>query len=210
VKVSLKAGSQRGGLITLGAFLFGHARTDQSSPVQRGHLIRANLLCTDVPPPPPGVDATVKPGTPGKTGRAQIEFLTGSGICVSCHGLMNPIGYGLEGFGGAAEERTTDNGDPVDTTGVIKEIEGLPAPVSFNGARELSNFLANSDKARTCLAANYHKYTRGFLANGVDADAVTLLSRDFVTGNLDIADLFVRVALQDSFTLRRSLEVLTQ
>jgi hypothetical protein len=157
-----------------------------------------------------GVDATVKPGTPGKTGRNQIEFLTGSGICVACHGVMNPIGYGLEGFGGSAEERTTDNGDPVDATGQIKEIEGLSAPVSFNGARELSNILANNDRARSCLAANYHKYTRGFVANDVDAVAVTKLSQNFVTQNLDIPDLFVQVALQDSFTLRRSLEVLNQ
>ena len=210
VKVSLPAGSQRGGLVTLGAFLYGHARTNQSSPVQRGHLIRANMFCADVPPPPMGVDATVKPGTPGKTGRAQIEFLTGSGICVTCHGLMNPIGYALEGFGGAAEERTSDNGEPVDTSGQLKEIDGLAAPVSFNGARDLSNLLANNETARACLAQNYHKYTRGFWAKGVDAAAVTKLGQNFVTNNLDLPELFVQVSLQDSFTQRRSLEVLEQ
>jgi hypothetical protein len=123
---------------------------------------------------------------------------------------MNPIGYALEGFGGAAEERTTDNGEPVDTTGQLKDIEGLPASVSFNGARELSNLLAKSDKARSCLAESYHKYTRGFAAKGVDTAAVTILSQAYVTQNLDIPDLFVRIALQDSFTRRRSLEVLDQ
>jgi hypothetical protein len=210
VKVPLPAGSHRGGLVTLGAFLYGHARTNQSSPVQRGHLIRANMFCADVPPPPMGVDATVKPGTPGNTGRKQIEFLTGSGICVACHGLMNPIGYALEGFGGAAEERTMDNGEAVDTSGQLKEIDGLTAPVSFNGARELSNILANNDTAHACLAQNYHKYTRGFLAKGIDAAAVTKLSQNLVTNNLDLPELFVQVALQDSFIERRSLEVLDQ
>jgi hypothetical protein len=210
VKVPLPAGSQRGGLITLGAFLYGHARTNQSSPVQRGHLIRANMFCSDVPPPPMGVDATVKPGTPGNTGRKQIEFLTGSGICVACHGLINPIGYALEGFGGAAEDRTMDNGEAVDTSGQYNDADGIAAPVPFNGARELSNLLANNDNARGCLAQNYHKYTRGFLAKGVDLAAVTKLSQNFVTNNLDLPELFVQVSLQDSFTQRRSLEVLDQ
>ncbi len=210
-KVALKAGSPRGGILGLGMFLFGHARTNQSSPVQRGHTIRANMLGMDVPPPPVGVDATVKPGTPGKTGRAQIEFLTNSGSCPSCHGLMNPIGFALEGFGGAAEERTTDNGDPVDTSG---EMKGFTTPsgatVTFNGARELSTVLSTNDQAKACLAANYFRYTRGFLPSGADIVAVDKLSQNYVTRDLDIPELFVGVALQDSFTTRRSVEVLNQ
>jgi hypothetical protein len=210
-KVAFKAGSPRGGLLTLGMFLFGHARTNQSSPVQRGHMIRANILCNDVPPPPPGVDATVKPGTPGATGREQIQALTGSGQCLACHGLMNPIGFALEGFGGAAEERTMDNGEMVDTTG---EIAGFTtasgAPVTFNGARELSNVLATNDQARACLASNFYRYTRGFLPSGVDLGAVDKLRLDYAKRDLEMPELFVGVALQDSFTTRRSVEVLDQ
>jgi hypothetical protein len=210
-KVAFKAGSQRGGLLTLGMFLFGHARTNQSSPVQRGHMIRANLLCNDVPPPPAGVDATVKPGLPGKTGRQQIEALTGTGTCVACHGLMNPIGYALEGFGGAAEERTMDNGEAVDTTGDLKGfMTASGVPVTFNGARELSSIISTNDQARGCLAANYYRYTRGFLPSGVDLGAVDRLSLNYATRDLDMPELFVGVALQDSFTTRRSLEVLDQ
>src|SRR5882724_1648229 len=40
-KVALGAGSPRGGLLTMGMFLLGHARTNESSPTQRGHMIRA-------------------------------------------------------------------------------------------------------------------------------------------------------------------------
>jgi len=211
-KVALKAGSARGGLLTLGMFLFGHGRANQSSPVQRGHLIRANMLCTDVPPPPPNVDATVKPGTPGNTGREQIEALTSSGgACPTCHGLMNPIGFGLEGFGGAAEDRTTDNGEAVDTTGVLNGFtDASGATIKFDGARELSNLLANNPDAQACLAVNYHRYTRGYLANDIDAGAVVKLGRDFVGRNLDMPELFVGIALQDSFTARRSVEVFNQ
>jgi hypothetical protein len=204
-KVSLGSASPRGGMLTLGMFLLGHARTNQSSPTQRGHAIRANLLCDDVPPPPPNVDPTVQPGTPGKTGRQQIEALTGSGVCGACHGLMNPIGFGLEGFDGAAQFRTTDNGEPVDATGEIRELAGKT--ISFDGPKTLSSVLATSEISRACLAANYHRYTRGFGARDVDVGAVDKLAKDFVQGDFDLPELFVRVSLQDSFVARRSADV---
>jgi hypothetical protein len=204
-KVSL-AGSSRGGILTTGMFLLGHARTNQSSPTQRGHMIRANMLCSDVPPPPPNVDPTVQPGTPGKTGREQIEALTGSGICASCHGLMNPIGFGLENFDGAAQFRTLDGGETVDATGAINGFG--PTPITFNGPKELASILAKNDTARSCLASNYYRYTRGFLPRDVDLGAVDKLAQDFVKGDLELPDLFVNVALQDSFTMRRSAEEL--
>lgn len=209
-KVSINAASARGGLLTLGMFLFGHARADQSSPVQRGHLIRANFFCSEVPPPPPGVDANFGAGTPGTTGREQIQALTGSGQCASCHGLMNPIGFALEGFGSAAEERTLDHGQPIDTTGQLTGIAGLAETVAFNGARELATIIASSTQAQACLASSYHRYARGFVATADDTVAVQKLSEQFVQDNLDLPELFLRVALQDSFSLRRSVEVLSQ
>jgi uncharacterized protein DUF1592/uncharacterized protein DUF1588/uncharacterized protein DUF1595/uncharacterized protein DUF1587/uncharacterized protein DUF1585 len=211
-KVTLPTGAARGGLLTLGMFLVGHARTNESSPTQRGHMIRANILCSDVPPPPPNVNTAFSPGTPGVTAREQIEALTGSGVCVTCHSLMNPIGFGLEDFGGDGVERATDNGEKVDTTGTINGFND-PAtgmPYAFDGPRQLSAILASSNDARACFAKNYHRYARGFAASGVDEGAVDKLTQSFVAQNLDLPELFVQVALQDSFVLRRSAEVIAR
>ena len=210
-KVALPTESERGGLLTLGMFLFGHARTTQSSPTQRGHMIRANILCQDIPPPPPDVDATVQPGTPGKTARAQILNLTSSGSCPACHRLQDPIGFGLEGFDGVGDPRTVDNGEAVDSSG---QINGLSPPsassISFNGAKELSAILASNEQARKCMVTNYYRYARGFDAKGVDTCAVNRLSQDFIANDLDLGELFVRVVLQDSFVTRRSTEIVQQ
>lgn len=209
-KVTLPAASDRVGLLTTGMFLYGHARTDQSSPTQRGHLIRANIFCTEVPPPPPGVDGTVKPGTPGRTGRQQIEAITGSGTCNVCHSQMNPIGYGLEGFDGAAQLRTLDNGEPVDNTGAINDLPGGPASITFKGPRELSDIVAKHPQAQACLASNYYRFARGFHPDqtGVaeEGNAMEHLGQAFAKANSDIPELFVQIALQDSFTTRRSVE----
>ena len=210
VKVPLGAGSPRGGLLTMGMFLLGHARTNESSPTQRGHLIRANILCTDIPPPPPNVNPVITQGTPGKTAREQITALTSTGICVSCHSLQDPIGFGLEGFDGAAAPRTIDNGETVDSSGQINGLAGSTGPITFNGAKELSTILSTSDVARKCLATNYYRYARGFVPLPADLPASDKLGQAFVDNNLDIPELFVQVALQDSFTTRRSAETLAQ
>jgi len=207
VKVPLSADSPRAGLITMGAFLFGHARTTASSPTQRGHLIREALFCRDIPPPPPNVDPNVPPGAPGKTSREQITNLTSAGICPSCHMNMDPIGFGLEAFDAVGQFRTTDNGEPVDTSG---EIVGLATTAKFNGSRELSQLIATSDDARACFVTNYYRYARGFDAKDADTCALQELQHDFVSSDLAIPDLFVRLALQDSFISRRTAEALVQ
>ena len=210
-KLVLPANSARGGLLTLGMFLFGHARTTQSSPTQRGHMIRANILCQDIPPPPPDVDATVQPGTPGKTARQQILALTGSGACPACHRLQDPIGFGLEGFDGVGDPRTVDNGEPVDTSGQINGMSSpSDPPIPFNGAKELASIIANSGQARKCMVTNYYRYARGFDAKGIDTCAVNQLSRALIESDEDLGELFIAVALQDSFVTRRSTEIVKQ
>jgi hypothetical protein len=210
-KLELGAGSPRGGLLTLGMFLFGHARTTASSPTQRGHMIRANLLCEDIPPPPPNVDTAVTPAMPGRTTREQILALTASAECSSCHRLQDPIGFGLEAFDGVAVLRTEDNGVPIDATGALNGISGPQGEeLTFNGSRELSKIVGDNPKARSCFATNYYRFARGFDAKGVDVCAVNKLTQEFTGQNLELPEVFVRLALQDSFTTRRSAEVVEQ
>ena len=207
-KVDLGAGSARGGLLTLGMFLFGHARTTASSPTQRGHMIRANLLCNDIPPPPANVDTAIAPAMPGNTTRQQILSVTANGVCPSCHQLQDPIGFGLEGFDGAGVGRTMDNGEAVDASGTINGILGPNGEkLDFNGSRELSQVVAKNPKARGCFTTNYYRFARGFDAKGVDTCAVNKLRNDLVSSDIEIPELFVRLTQQDSFTKRRSAEV---
>lgn len=207
-KLDLGANSPRGGLLTLGMFLFGHARTTASSPTQRGHMIRANLLCNDIPPPPANVDTAIAPAMPGNTTRQQILSVTANGTCPSCHQLQDPIGFGLEGFDGAAVSRTMDNGEMVDTSGAINGMTGPQGEaLTFNGPRELSKLVAANPRARSCFTTNYYRFARGFDAKGVDTCAVNRLTNDLVKTDVELPELFVRLALQDSFTQRRSAEV---
>jgi hypothetical protein len=209
VKVSIPSSSARGGVLTLGMFLVGHARADESSPTQRGHQIRANILCNDVPPPPMGVVPIAGAATAGVTGRDQIQALTGSGICNTCHSLMNPIGFGLEDFDGIGQQRALDNGAPVDTTGQLNGFtDSSGKTLTFDGPRQLSTILASYATAQSCFAGNFYRYIRGFAPKGVDQPAVEKLQQNFVQTNEDLPNLFVDVVLQDSFVQRRSAEAI--
>ena len=48
--------AQRAGILTHASVLATHAHVDQSSPIHRGMLVRENILCTPLAPPPPEVD----------------------------------------------------------------------------------------------------------------------------------------------------------
>jgi hypothetical protein len=103
-----------------------------------------------------------------------------------------------------------DNGGVVDSSGQINGLPGTTAPITFNGAKGLASILATNDIARKCLATNYYRYARGFKPLAADLPASDKLGQAFVDNDQDIPDMFVQVALQDSFTTRRSAETLTQ
>ncbi|HMW73810.1 MAG TPA: DUF1592 domain-containing protein, partial [Cellvibrionaceae bacterium] len=56
--IKVPAGSQRGGILTTGAFLAVNGDPDESSPIRRAVRIRERLLCQDIDPPPPGISVS--------------------------------------------------------------------------------------------------------------------------------------------------------
>ncbi len=64
---------ERAGLLTRGAFLATYAHADATSPTNRGKFVRSRLLCRDVPPPPPGVVASLDALPEGGTLRDRLE-----------------------------------------------------------------------------------------------------------------------------------------
>ena len=110
----------RGGLLTLGMFLLGHARTNESSPTQRGHMIRANILCTDIPAPA----AERKHGHhAGHTGQDGTRANHGVDQHRRVRHVPQPAGSDRlrprRFRRRSPKPRTMDNGEAVDTSGQI-------------------------------------------------------------------------------------------
>jgi hypothetical protein len=78
--------------------------------------------------------------------------------CASCHQLMDQIGFGFEGFDASGAWRTTDNGQPIDRSGMII---GTDVAGSFNGPVDLGAKLASSDDVLTCTATQWFRFSFG-------------------------------------------------
>lgn len=97
-KVSLPAGSPRGGLMTQAAFLSAGTMGNRTSPVIRGSLVKEILLNDPPPPPPPNVPELDSGADPLASVRSLVELHQTKAQCASCHARFDFIGLGLENF----------------------------------------------------------------------------------------------------------------
>lgn len=114
------------------------------SIARRGLWMNANLLCREVPPPPPDVAFSVEDGE--GTHRQKYEAAVSQVVCTGCHRIIDPPGFSLEHFDIAGNYRELDNGLPVDAASSMSE----PA-MSFDDFSELAPQLATSCEVAQCF-----------------------------------------------------------
>ena len=128
IKVSLPAGSVRGGVMAQASVLKVTANGTTSSPVLRGVWVMDRILGLPVPPVPPGVPA-VEPDIRGATTiREQLAKHRNSESCASCHAKIDPPGFALESFdvigGWRGRYRAADD--------AVKERQFISRPLTFD------------------------------------------------------------------------------
>jgi hypothetical protein len=148
-RVELPDGSRGRGILGHGSILTRHALADSSSPVQRGKLVRERLLCEELAPPPPSVDANLPPPMGAMTTRQRYDQHAQSDFCATCHVLMDPVGFAFEHFDGFGRKRDQENGIPIDSTGTLAGMDEGDIPL--DGLDSLSSYLATSPQATACL-----------------------------------------------------------
>jgi hypothetical protein len=192
--------STRAGILTQGALLAGYAQEDESAPVRRGHMVRSQLFCQDMPPPPPSLKITQPVSDPNRTTRQRFADHSNNPTCAGCHRLMDPIGFGFESFDGAGRFRSTENGQPIDAHGSI--IGTSDDDGDFDGAVELGQKLAASAQVRACLATNLLRFTFGRLDSDGDSRLLRSINKSF-TADRRITDVLVDYVRADEFASRK-------
>ena len=201
-RVDLSNNTQRRGLLSQAGLLLVNSHADRTSPVLRGKYVLTELLCTDIPPPPPTVNVMIVPDTTGsKTLRQVLAAHITNPSCASCHSLMDPIGFGMENYDAIGAYRTTDNSLPVDASGT------LPTGEMFNGIVQLAPLIAKNPAFPPCLASKLYTYALG---RGVDTDPTQMdtttlaaVSAAFSKGGLKFQDLVGGVVTSAPFLNRR-------
>jgi len=176
---AVAAAATRAGLLTQPSLLAaGSHGVAKPSNTRRGQMVREQLLCVDIPSPPPGVAANPPAAKPGETEQQTFAKHTTDPSCASCHNLMDPIGWGLSGFDGAGAVRTTDsNGQPISVAG---QINGFSDPNNaFNGPIELGQKIATSEMFKDCVARQLFRYAYARVELDADASGINELRAAF-------------------------------
>lgn len=187
------------GILTEASVLAAHAQNIDSSPIQRGHLVRVRLLCQTIPPPPPTLIITPPKPDATRTTRARFSDHDTNPTCQGCHKMMDPIGDGLENFDAIGAYRSTDNGKPVDASGSLTDTD---VDGDFNGPVELGNRLAQSEEARECFARQWLSYATARAVDDASWGALESIASGFVTGQASIVALMTGLVRSPAFIVR--------
>ena len=68
---------------------------------------------------------------------------------MTCHGIINPLGFTLEQFDAVGRFRDKENGKPIDASGSYQTRDGKT--VTLKNARELGVFVAGNSEAHAAF-----------------------------------------------------------
>lgn len=191
--------SGRKGLLSQGSFLSVAGKFGDTSPTQRGKLIRKRLFCQAIPPPPPEVNVDEPPpevSSPCKIDRYNMSTIQG---CSDCHALMDPVGFGLENYDQAGRFRTTDNDLPQCEIAGDGMIDGM----SFNGPDGLADLLLEEGLLDSCIVTQVYQFAMGHPPDTDDIRYIDDLSDAFAENGFLFDQLMLDLVADEAFLYRR-------
>ncbi|MFM7150417.1 MAG: DUF1592 domain-containing protein, partial [Gemmataceae bacterium] len=147
-KVKLDGG-RRAGILSHPYLMTNFAYTRESSPIHRGVFLARGILGVSLRTPPEAVAPIAADLHPGLTTRERVALQTRPTTCMTCHEIINPLGFSLENFDAVGKYRDKDNGKPVDATGAYQARDGKRVRVT--GVRELANFVIQSPESQAAF-----------------------------------------------------------
>ena len=198
-RVSLPAGSPRGGLLGQASILTVTSYANHTSVVKHGHWILENLLAAPPPAPPPNVPA-LQAVVNGRTlsGREQLELHRAEPACAGCHAHIDPLGFALEGFDAVGVTRTREGGQPLDLSARLADGTGFQG---VDGLRAI--LLARKDQFTEAFIERLLTYALGRGLEAPDMPAVRAIARAAAGDEYRIRSIVLGIIQSEPFRLRR-------
>ena len=192
--------SGRQGLLSHGSFLSVAAKFGDTSPTQRGLLVRTRLLCQQVAPPPPTVDVDNPPESPDSDCKYdRYEAHRSDGACFSCHEQIDPIGFGLEQYDQMGRFRTVEAENPQCTITGEGSIDGQ----AFSGPAGLSDYVIDNELLDTCMVSQLYRLAMGHEVGEHDIRYVDDLQASFREQGHRFDELVLSLVGDEAFLYRR-------
>lgn len=197
--------SGRQGLLSQGSFLSAVAKFDDTSPTQRGLLIRTRLFCQTINRPPPdlNVNTDEPPSGPDPNAcKSERYNMWKTDGCMACHSQLEPVGFGLENYDSAGRYRDTEPDRPdceIDGSGTLDGVG------DFSGPAELAELMIQAGKVDECVATQLLRFAMGRyeLADEDDHLVKRLVVEASGEGGLEMRKLFVELVTSEAFRHRR-------
>ena len=216
-------------MLTHPAWLIAHAQNLETDPIHRGKWIREKLLAGTIPDVPITVDAVIHPDK-DKTLRQRMEVRTGDSYCWRCHQNMDPLGFPFERYDDFGRYRTEENLEhpdnllkpakrgelnafgaslpvyktlPVDARGVLDGTGDPDLDGEVDGAFDLIDRLAKSDKVRQSIIRHAFRFFLG--RNEMLSDSKTLIDAEkaYLENHGSFDAVIVSLLTSDSFIYRK-------
>lgn len=184
---------QRAGLITHPYMLASLAYTKHSSPIHRGVFLTRNIVGMSLKPPMKAVIFEDSHFNPALTMREKITELTRSGSCMSCHRLINPLGFTLENFDAVGRWRTKDNQKPVNSVSEFSTHEGKT--IRLSGPRDIVNYVAANPSGHRAFIRHLFHHLVKQQPTAYGAHRLDDLQRQFAADQCHIQNLLLEIAL---------------
>ena len=190
--IKVKAGNDRVGLVTHPYLMTGLAYHKNSSPIHRGVFVARSLLGRSLKQPPDDVEPLTEEFNPKMTTRQRVEHQTKATACMSCHGVINPLGFSLENFDAVGRFRKTEKQKAINPVSKYETLEGNQ--VQFDGPRSLAKFIANNAHAQKSFLRHLFQHMVKQPIDAYGRDALDQLHQKFVASKFNMKKAVVEIA----------------
>lgn len=205
-KVQMPQGD-RAGVLSHPYLLAAFADTTASSPIRRGVFLARSVLGRTLLPPPDAVTPLPVALHPDLNTRERVDLQTKSAACLSCHSLINPLGFSLEQYDAIGRIRSQDNNRAVDASGWYLTRAG--DEVRFQGARELAIFLAGSEESQRAFVEKLFYYFVQQPIRAIGPEARENLNASFVRHDFNVRRLLEEIATTAALSAREANVIAT-
>ena len=186
-----------------GAVLMVTSYPNRTAPVLRGAFVLERLMGTPPAAPPPNVGALKEnmEGSKALTMREMMAAHASNPSCNSCHGIMDPLGFALDGFDAVGQFREKDRfaGVPMDTSGQLPDGTVLSGPDDLRNA-----LLSRPDQFVQTIVERLMTYALGRTVEYRDMPAVRGIVRTTAKDNYRFESLVQSIVTSEAFQMARS------
>ena len=184
---------RRAGVLTHPYLMAGFAYSDTSSPIHRGVFIARSVLGRTLNAPPQAFLPIPPDLHPDLTTRERVAMQTSPADCMTCHVMINSLGFSLANFDAVGRFRKQEKGKPIDASGVYTSQQGKSIPLA--SASDLAEYIATSQESHAAFVEQIFRHVAKQPIQAYGPQDFENLLKSFEEHDFSIKNLMIEAAL---------------